>query len=170
MGNEIPKERRERIREVVEKLSSMDSKSLMSYWIKAEIDEAEAYKELAEKFRGYNWDKRVVFLFEKLAEESLNHAELLMNEYMRKYGGPLVEVEAPPLEGELSRRKLEEAIMNGNLDDILRILMERELLAKEVYEYLASQSTGEEKETLFRLVRMEEGHYNLLRELRDSLT
>ncbi len=158
------------VREIVAGLKELDSQSLLSYWISAELDEAEIYNTLAKRTREYSWDKRIPALFEKLARESAEHAEILLREYKGRYkNGGLVKTNVPSIEIELSLDELMEYIEKGRLDDLITILMESERIARDVYIYLAGETSGDMKELFEHLARIEEGHYQKLKELRDSL-
>ena len=160
-------EQRTHLQGIIRKLETLDEKSLISYWIKAEIDEADMYRKLAEKAKEYSWDQRIPALFLKLAEDSLKHAEILLREYKNRYHGEkLVEVDVPSIEVEITEEDLENYLRRGRLKDLLEILMEGEKLAMEIYQYLAGRSEGELAKAFRSLARIEEKHYQKLRELR----
>ncbi|WP_297439124.1 ferritin family protein [Thermococcus sp.] len=158
------------VREIVAELKKLDGQTLFSYWISAELDEAEIYNALAKRTREYIWDQRIPALFEKLARESAEHAEILLREYKKRYKNEgLVKTNVPSIEIELSLDDLVEYIKKGRLDDLIEILMESERIAKDLYTYLAGETSGDTKELFEHLARIEEGHYEKLKELRDSL-
>ncbi len=118
----------------------------------------------------YGWDPRIPQLFEELARESLEHAEILLIEYRRTYdNAPLLKPEIPSIELELSLEKLEGYLRNGRLTDLVTVLMESERLAGEVYGYLAENSKEDSAEMFRRLADIENGHYLRLKALMDSL-
>ncbi|WP_297520528.1 ferritin family protein [Thermococcus sp.] len=167
---EFSEEEKGTIRGIVELLGKLDKRSLMSYWINSEFEEAGIYNGIAKRFAYYGWDPRVPKLFEELAKESLNSAEALLMEYKSIYGNaPLTRPEMGSITLKLSRGKLEDYLQNGRLRDLVEILMEGEKLASEIYEYLAENSKGELRGMLRRLASIENGHYLRLKALMDSL-
>lgn len=167
---EFSEDERSRLRVIISSLAKLDRRSLMSYWITSEIEEAEVYNGLARKVMEYGWDPRIPRLFEQLARESLEHAEVLLREYKRAYGNaPLLKPEIPSIELELSLEQLENYLRNGRLEDLVATLMEGEKLASEVYEYLAEKSGDDSRELFKRLADIENGHYLRLKSLLDSL-
>nr|WP_277346764.1 ferritin family protein [Thermococcus sp. 21S7] len=143
---------------------------MLSYWIGAEIDEAEMYNALAKKAEEYSWDSRVAALFRALAKESLNHAESLLTEYRQIYGGDaLVDSDVPSIEVELSSEELEEYVRSGRLSDLIEVLMEGEKIARDIYAYMAERASGSLRETLLKLSEIEDGHYSRLARLREEL-
>ncbi|QDA31103.1 rubrerythrin [Thermococcus indicus] len=162
-------EKRE-LKEIIGRLSNLDERSVLSYWISAEIDEAEMYNRLANIAEEYSWDERIPIIFRKLAEESLNHAEILMAEYKRRYrGAELVSVDVPGIETGLGLRELEEHLRNGRIGEVLEVLMENERMARDVYSYLSENSDEGTREIFRNLARIEEGHYQKLARLREEL-
>jgi len=167
---EFSEAERRKINEIVDKLKAMDKRSIISYWITAELDEAEVYNKLAWRTREYSWDERISTLFEELARESMEHAEMLLREYKNKYHNEeLVETGLPSIELELSLEDLERDIRSGRLEDLVTILMESEKLAEEIYRYLAENSSGDTGALFEHLANVEKGHYLKLKKLRDSL-
>ena len=162
---------RRTVRGIIDELKKLDSKSLLSYWINAELDEAEIYNKLAKRTREYSWDRRIPALFEKLARESAEHAEILLREYRGRYkNAGLVKTNIPSIEIELSLNDLIEYIERGRLDDLIAILMESERIAMDIYRYLAQETSGDMRELFEHLASIEEGHYTKLKELRDSIS
>ncbi|WP_148882476.1 ferritin-like domain-containing protein [Thermococcus aciditolerans] len=161
---------KEELGEIIKKLKTLDERSILSYWISAEIDEAEMYNRLANVAEEYSWDERIPQLFRTLAEESLNHAGILLEEYKRRYrGASLVEVDIPSLETDIGLNSLEEHLRNGNIEEVLEVLMESEKMARDVYAYLSRNSTGSTGELFGNLAKIEDGHFRRLLHLRDSL-
>jgi len=156
---------------ILEALSHLDRKELLSYWIDQEVKEAEMYYHLYELSNEVNWDKRIPALFLRLYKESLKHAEILLGMFKEMFPEEQPpRVELPSLEVELSGEKLEEMVYRGKLRDILEYLMGTELLAHDVYEYLAEKTENEEiRATLLWLADIENGHYRKLKEAYTAL-
>ncbi|WP_456395591.1 ferritin family protein, partial [Thermococcus sp.] len=132
---------RNRLREIISELLKMDSRGIMSYWVSSEFRKAEMYYRLYEVSKEITWDKRISQVFFKLYNESLGHAESLLNMYKKMFHGEKpVLVELPSLEVELSKERLEEMLKQGRLKDLFEILMESEKSAAEVYTYLAKNA------------------------------
>ncbi|ASJ08928.1 hypothetical protein A3L11_06700 [Thermococcus siculi] len=166
----LSREEQKKIDRIINKLRRLDKQSLISYWITAELDEAETYNNLAWRTREYSWDPRIPELFEELAEESTKHAEILLNEYKRTYPKEkLIETDIPSIELELSLEDLEEYIRSGRLEDLVSVLMESEKIAEEIYRYLAEESSGDTKRLFEHLADVERGHYQKLKTLMESI-
>ncbi len=160
-----------RLSEIVDALSKLNTKQLMAYWIDQEVKEGEMYHYLYELSKEVQWDERVPKLFFRLYQESLGHAEVLLKIFEEMFPKEeLPKVNLPSLEVELSKEELERLVRSGRLRDIIEYLMGTEILAHDVYKYLAEKSQDEEaKATLLWLSKIEEGHYKLLRDLYTSL-
>ena len=167
---ELSGEDKEALREIIEKLSGLDRKSLMSYWINSALEEAETYNEIARRIEYYGWDPRIPTLFEELARGALNSAEAFLEEYKRTYGNSsLAEIEVEGIPLRFSREKLNDYLRNGRLEDLLETLMDSEKLASEVYSYLSENSEGERREMFARLASIEHEHYLRLKSIMESL-
>ncbi|ASJ06857.1 hypothetical protein A3L08_05740 [Thermococcus pacificus] len=163
-------EEKRNLQSIIDKLKRLSPQELLSYWINAELDEAETYNTLAEIVREYSWDPKIPKLFEELARESLEHAELLLKEYRRTYGGEkLIDTGIPGIELELSMGELERYIRSGRLGDLISVLMESERMAQEIYRCLAEKSSGKTRELFEHLASIENGHYLRLKALKESL-
>jgi len=170
MSLSLSESQRAEVERIVNEISKLDKKSLMSYWIAAEIDEAETYSILADRVEECSWDERIPKLFRELAQESVGHAEALLREYKTLYPGEqLVTVKLPGLEQELSMDELEGYIRNGRFRDLIEVLMKTEKIAQEVYAHLAENSSGEERKMFEKLANIEKGHYQKLLNLAKSV-
>lgn len=56
---ELSESSKQKIREIIEKLLKMNTREIMSYWINAEIKEAEMYYRLYEVSKEITWDERI---------------------------------------------------------------------------------------------------------------
>ncbi|NJE84662.1 rubrerythrin [Thermococcus sp. CX2] len=156
---------------IIQTLSQLNHKELISYWIDQEVKEAEMYHRLYTMSKEIMWDERVPKLFFELYRDSLGHAEILLRLYHTMFPGEnVVQVDIPPLEVELSEDRLREMVFKGNLGDIIEYMMGTERLAHEVYRYLADHATDEKtKATLVWLADIENGHYERLRKIYEAL-
>jgi len=163
---ELSPEEKASLKKILNALLKMDAKDILAYWIDEELEEAELYYKLHEISKDVSWDERVSKLFYDLYRESLEHSEILLREYKKSYPNTNPErPDVPSIENVLDR-KLEDMVFRRNLKDILLTLMETEKLARDVYRYLAEKTKDEEKRKTFeRLSKVEEGHYDRLREL-----
>ena len=170
MELEFSEVEKQRLRSTIGELKKLSRRELLSYWISSELEEAETYTTLAGKVREYSWDPRIPKLFEELARESLNHAEILLKEYRRVYREEkLADTKVPSIKLELSVGDLERYIRSGRLEDLISVLMESERIAHEIYRHLAEESSGGARELFGYLANVEVGHYKRLKELKDSL-
>ncbi|WP_297503631.1 ferritin family protein [Thermococcus sp.] len=167
---EFSENERSRLQEMILSLSRLDGRSLLSYWITSEIEVAKTYNDLAKRVMEYGWDPRIPRLFQELARESLEHAEILLEEYRRTYdNAPLIKPGIPSIRIEFSLEKLKNYLRNGRLVDLVAVLMESEELASEVYRYLTENSNGSSTEMFRRLADNENDRYLRLKTLMDYL-
>ena len=146
--------------EVIERLSRVGYEEAVAYWIESEREEAEFYRELAERARNLSLGESIVETFERLSRESLEHAQELLEVFRKDFGKepqsdlPLLEV-LPVLD------KLERADQIG---EVLKAAMESELIAVRAYEKLAGMVSDEKvRELYMKLAEVERGHYEALK-------
>ncbi|ASJ02606.1 hypothetical protein A3L09_04695 [Thermococcus profundus] len=86
------------LRDLLGKLMRLDEKELISYWIEGELEEAEMYSELARTIRDIVWDDRIPKVFEELANQRLQHSEILLKTYKSLFREePTKNVDLPPM-------------------------------------------------------------------------
>jgi len=154
------------VHEVVEALSKLSYKDALAYWIEGEKEEAEFYRELARRARDLGLGEELVRTFEKLAEDSLNHAAELEARFRETYGNA-PRSDLPPLEVLPVLEKFERA---DQLEEVLKAAMESELIAHESYKLLAERVDDERLRELYsKLADVERGHYEMLLERYEEL-
>ncbi|NJE30049.1 rubrerythrin [Thermococcus sp. 18S1] len=149
------------VNEVVEFLSRLNYREALAYWIEGEKKEARFYRELARRARNLGLAEELVKTFEKLAEDSLNHASELEMSFRETYGkvpgSDLPPIEVLPVLDELERA--------DQLPEVIRAAMESELIAHESYRLLSEKADDPELRKLYsKLADVEWGHYELLRQ------
>ncbi|WP_308686508.1 ferritin-like domain-containing protein [Thermococcus thermotolerans] len=149
------------VNEVVEFLSRLNYREALAYWIEGEKKEARFYRELARRARNLGLGEELVETFEKLAEDSLNHASELEMSFRETYGevpgSDLPPIEVLPVLDELERA--------DQLPEVIRAAMESELIAHESYRLLSEKADDPELRKLYsKLADVEWGHYELLRQ------
>lgn len=152
------------VQEFVEKLGKLSAKELLSYAIKNEREEAEYYSELAGKVRKLS----VRALFAKMSDDSRAHEKALLRIFEKLFPGenPL-DVDIPPVEVLPFYEKMESV---ESYLEALRYCMLSELLAKSVYEGLASVAPDEDtKELAMALAVMEGEHYSEIKRVYELL-
>ncbi|NJE43142.1 ferritin family protein [Thermococcus sp. GR6] len=152
--------------EIIETLQKLNYEEVLAYWIESEKEEAKFYRKLTKRARDLGLGEGLVKTFEKLAEDSLEHAKDLEGQFRVKYGRkPRSEV--PPLEVLPLLDKFERA---DQLEEILKAAMESELIAHESYKLLAERVGDEELKKLYaKLAEVEWGHYELLKKRYEEL-
>ena len=75
----------------------------------------------------------------------------------------------PELKVEFSLNELEDKLRNGNIVDVVTVLMDGERFTMEVYEYLSRNATEELVGLFEQLSEIERMHYERLRKLLDEL-
>ncbi len=155
------------VHEVVEALSKLSYKDALAYWIEGEKEEAEFYRELARRARNLGLGEALVKTFEKLAEDSLNHAAELEARFREAYGNA-PRSDLPPLE---VLPVLEEFERADQLEEVLKAAMESELIAHESYKLLAEKVEDEKLRDLYKkLAEVERGHYEALKREYEKLS
>ncbi|MDK2853892.1 MAG: hypothetical protein PWQ92_786 [Thermococcaceae archaeon] len=167
---EVPPTVKENIKKLLQTLPKLSMKEILSYWINAEVEEAEMYHRLYELSKELTWIEEVPKVFRKLSEESLEHAEELLRLYKKLFPGEKpIPVNLPPLEVVLAEPELERFLEKGRAEELFDILMENEKMAAEAYEYLSKLSENPEvKEVAKWLAEIEWGHYNHIKALKEK--
>lgn len=154
------------VHRVVEALSRLSYEEALAYWIEGEKEEAKFYRELAKRARDLRLGEELVKTFEKLARDSLAHAEELEAQFESRYGRKPVSG-IPPLE---VLPVLDEFERADQIGEVLRTAMESELIAHESYKDLAERVDDERLRELYsRLAEVELRHYEMLRERYEEL-
>ncbi|ASJ06150.1 hypothetical protein A3L08_01805 [Thermococcus pacificus] len=142
-------------------LLSLSEKGILSYWTFGEYEEAKIYWELAKKAEELRLPPSLVSTFRVLAKESEEHGDGLRRLYVKTYGEEPKKVDLPYIEAVSLARALEDP---SNIDLVFRVAMETELIAKKLYEHLASITENEEAKGLYEfLANVEWTHYQRLR-------
>ena len=146
--------------EVVEKLSRLSYEDVLAYWVKSEREEAEFYKELAERARNLGLPESLVETFERLSKESRKHADDLARIFRENYSRE-PESDVPPLEVVPVLDRFERA---DQVREVLEAAMESELIAMNAYRTLAEKVEDPKlRELYLKLVDVERGHYEALK-------
>ncbi|NJE10901.1 rubrerythrin [Thermococcus sp. MAR1] len=149
--------------EILNEIRKLNERELLSYWIRGEYEEAEAYLRLAERAKELGLPKEVYETFERLGKESKEHGDELYGIYREKYGENPVEIDIPSLEATHVLGKFWKV---GDFEDVLQNAMEAEKLAETIYRKLAEECHREELRRIYlRLADIERGHYEALRKL-----
>ncbi|WP_297487420.1 ferritin family protein [Thermococcus sp.] len=144
-----------------EMLLSLSERGVLAYWTFGEYEEAEVYWELAKKAEELRLPPGLVSTFRKLAKESEEHGDCLKRLYVKTYGEEPKRVDVPYVEVVNLARALENP---ANLEFVFRVAMETELIAKKLYEHLASITENRESRELYEfLANVEWAHYQRLR-------
>ncbi|WP_456365276.1 ferritin-like domain-containing protein [Thermococcus sp.] len=143
-----------------EMLLSLSERDILAYWTLGEYEEAEVYWELARKAEGLRLPPGLVSTFRKLAKESEEHGGCLKRLYLKNYGEEPKRVDLPYIEAVSLARALEDP---SNLEFVFKIAMETELVAKRLYEHLASITENREARDVYEfLANAEWAHYQRL--------
>ncbi|MDV3103808.1 ferritin-like domain-containing protein [Thermococcus waiotapuensis] len=147
---------------LMDTLLSLSEKEVLSYWIFGEYEEEKIHKELAEKAEELRLPPSLVSTFRKLSKEDREHGDSLWRLYVKTYGEePRKVVDLPFIEAVSLARALEDP---SNVEFVFRVAMETELLAKKLYEHLASITENGEAKGLYEfLADFEWVHYQRLR-------
>ncbi|NJF24421.1 rubrerythrin [Thermococcus sp. Bubb.Bath] len=161
----------ERLGEIIDIVSRLDYRELLTYWTRQEMKKAEMYHFLHQLNGDVSWDERVSRLFGKLYEESLGQAEELVETFKKQFPyEKMAESGVPSIEVELSKEMLRELVYQGNFGELLEYLLGLEGLAIEVYSHLAENATDSNvKGLLLKLSQAGTEHYNKLKELRSTV-
>jgi rubrerythrin len=148
------------IDEVIEKLSNLSYEEALAYWIRGEKEEAELYRELAERAKALGLGESIVKVFEKLSKDSEKHAEELARIFRESFSRE-PKTDIPPVEVLPVFNKFERA---DQIKEVLEAAMESELTAHKVYKILAEKVEDEKlKELYLKLADVEKMHYEALK-------
>ncbi|WP_297508402.1 ferritin family protein [Thermococcus sp.] len=148
------------VEEVIEMLSKLSYEEALAYWIKSEREEAEFYRQLAERARNLGLPESLVEAFEKLSKDSERHAGELTRLFRESYSKE-PESDIPPIEVLSVLEKFERA---DQTEEVLRTAMESELIAMNAYKTLAEKVEDPKlKELYLKLANVEKTHYEILK-------
>ena len=151
----------ETLKEFRDTLLSLSEKEILSYWIFGEYEEARIHRELAKNAEELRLSPTLVSTFRVLAKEDKEHGDGLRRLYVKTYGEEPKRVDLPYIEAVSLSRALENP---SNLDFVFSVAMETELVAKKLYEHLASITGNKEAGELYEfLASAEWAHYQRLR-------
>ncbi|WP_297508332.1 ferritin family protein [Thermococcus sp.] len=142
-------------------LLSLSERGILAYWTFGEYEEARIYWELAKKAEELRLPPGLISTFRKLAKESEEHGDGLRRLYVKTYGEEPKKVNLPYIEALSLARALGDP---SNLEFVFKIAMETELVAKKLYEHLASITENREARELYKFIaNVEWAHYQRLR-------
>ncbi len=148
------------VEEIIERLSRLSYGEALAYWIKNEMEEAEFYRQLAERAKDLGLPGSLVETFKKLSKDSEKHAKeltrLFRETYSREPGGDIPPIEVLPLLNEFERA--------DRLEEVITAAMESELIAVNAYRTLAEKVDDPRlRELYLRLSEVERTHYEALK-------
>ncbi|KUK17870.1 MAG: Rubrerythrin-related protein [Thermococcus sibiricus] len=143
----------------------MTPEELLSYKIKAEVEEAEIYYRLYELSKEMIWNEEIPKIFYQLYQENLEHAEKLLEFYKKIFPGKEpVPVDLPSIKPVLTEETLKDFLEKARLEHLIEILMKNEKMAKEICEYVSTTAENPEVRELAQwLAKREEERYNRLK-------
>ncbi|WP_456368660.1 ferritin-like domain-containing protein [Thermococcus sp.] len=146
--------------EIIEQLKKLNYEEALAYWIASEREEAEFYRQLAERARNLGLPESLVKTFEKLSQDSDRHARELTKEFTSSFGRePSTDI--PPLEVLPLLNKFERA---DQVREVLETAMESELIAMNAYKTLAEKVDDPRLKGLYlKLAEVEKTHYEVLK-------
>jgi len=148
------------VEEVVERLSKISYEDALAYWIKSEREEAEFYRQLAERAKNLGLPTSLVETFEKLSKDSERHAKELTRLFRESYSRE-PESEIPPIEVLSVLETFERADQVG---EVLKTAMESELIAMNAYKTLIEKVEDPKlRELYLKLAGVEKTHYDALK-------
>jgi len=157
----------EKLNQIAEALPNLTPKEVISYWITAELEEAEMLYKLSESFRDIAKNDEIANVLLKLARESAEHAESLLDVYKKAFQSEeILRVSLPSLEVVLQEELLNKFLKDGNYMGLLRALREVEIIAHRTYLYLSEYVEDEKLRDIFKWLAEEElRHYELINNL-----
>lgn len=169
MESKYSKQVIEKLNQIAETLPNLTPKEVISYWIGAELEEAEMLYRLSESFRDIARNNEIADVLLELASESAEHAEALINAYKKAFSDEeILQVSLPSLEG-----VLQEELLNRFLKDkdrgyigLLKALREVEMIAHKTYLYLSEYAENKDLRDIFKWLAEEElRHYEMISNL-----
>ncbi|MCO6042061.1 ferritin-like domain-containing protein [Thermococcus alcaliphilus] len=157
----------EKLNQIAETLPNLTPKEVISYWISAELEEAEMLYRLSESFRDIAQNNEIANVFLELARESAEHAEALLDAYKKAFHNEeILHVSLPSLEVVLQEELLSRFLKDGNYMELLKALREVEMIAHKTYLYLSEYVEDEKLRDIFKWLAEEElRHYEMLNNL-----
>jgi len=154
------------VEEIIEMLSRLSYEEALAYWIKSEEEEAEFYRQLAERAGNLGLPGSLVETFERLSRDSDRHARELTGQFKASFGRE-PSTDLPPIEVLPVLEKFERV---DQVKEVLEAAMESELIAMKAYEALAGKvSDPKLRELYLKLADVERGHYDALRKEYEKL-
>ncbi|WP_297421549.1 ferritin family protein [Thermococcus sp.] len=148
------------VEEVISRLSKFSYEEVLAYWVKSEGEEAQFYRELAERAKNLCLPESLVGTFGKLSEDSKRHAEELTRIFKETYSRE-PKSEVPPLEVMPVLDRFERA---DQVKEVLEAAMESELIAMNAYRTLTEKVDDPKlRELYLKLAEVERTHYEALR-------
>ncbi|HDZ35603.1 MAG TPA: rubrerythrin [Thermococcus sp.] len=156
------------LKKCLENLPHMTPEELLSYKIKAEVEEAEVYYQLYEMSKEMTWSEELPKIFYQLYQENLERAEKLLEFYKKIFPGKEpVSVDLPSVKAVLTEETLKDFLKKGRLEHLIEILMKNEKIAKEICEYVSTTAENPEvREFSQWLEKREEERYNRLKRIK----
>jgi len=153
------------IQKCLERLPHMSPEELLSYKIKAEVEEAEVYYRLYELSKEMTWSEELPKIFYQLYQENLEHAEKLIELYKKIFPGEEpIQVNLPSIKAVLTEETLKDFLERARLESLFEILMKNEKMAREICEHVSTTAENPEVRELARwLAEREEEHCNRLK-------
>ena len=109
------------IRKCLETLPHLNPEELLSYKIKAEVEEAEVYYRLYELSKEMIWSEELPKIFYQLYQENLEHAEELLELYRKIFPGKEpVSVDLPSLKAVLAEETVNYPVLSGGASCFIR--------------------------------------------------
>ncbi|WP_394335133.1 ferritin-like domain-containing protein [Thermococcus pacificus] len=148
------------VEEIIERLSKLSYEEALAYWIKSEREEAEFYRQLAERAINLGLPESLVETFKKLSKDSEKHAKELTKLFRESYSKE-PESDIPPIEVLSILEEFERADQVG---EVLKAAMESELIAMNAYRTLAEKVEDPKlRELYLKLSEVERTHYEALK-------
>jgi len=109
------------IRKCLETLPHLNPEELLSYKIKAEVEEAEVYYRLYELSKEMIWSEELPKIFYQLYQENLEHVEKLLELYKKIFPGKEpVSVDLPSLKAVLAKETVNYPALTGRASCFIR--------------------------------------------------
>nr|WP_297519963.1 ferritin family protein [Thermococcus sp.] len=148
------------VEEIIERLSKLGYEEALAYWVKSEMEEAQFYRQLAERARNLGLPESLVETFERLSMDSRRHSEELARvfreTYNREPASDILPIEVMPV--------LEKFERADQVREVLEAAMESELIAMNAYWTLADKTDDPKlRELYLKLAEVERGHYEALK-------
>ncbi len=154
------------VEEIIERLSKLGYDEALAYWVKSEREEAQFYRQLAERAKNLGLPESLVRTFEKLSQDSERHSRELTRIFRETYSRE-PESDIPPLEVMPVLERFERA---DQAEEVLEAAMKSELIAMNAYRTLAEKvSDPKLRELYLKLANVEKTHYEALKKEYEKL-